>query len=184
VSWKTQGLYLWRTRKPNAIVGLPLRWCLAFVVLVAPWAYFAGERFWWLSFVTLLLSGRHNAYVGHTSSRYFRDRQHIRGSYRYGTVGKPWSNLDPKPYSIPCLFPGSLWARRVQEKLWIWMLLPVYNVEWNTKNPRRIKPGRAEQQRWARDANGWRKWTPRAARAGVLLAAVAGFGWQLTEGWR
>lgn len=96
--------------------------------------------------------GRHFAYVGETGSRYHRDRQHEYGGGRYGAVAKPWSDLAPKAYPLPCLFPSWKWSRKAQEKLWIRLLLPVYNSEWNKGNPRRIKPGTAEKQRWSRDA--------------------------------
>lgn len=105
------------------------------------------------SWLGLPLIGRHNAYVGETSSRFHRDRQHLHGGGRFGAVQKPWADLDPKCYPLPCLFPGWTWVRRGQEKLYIWLLLPVYNAAWNKANPRRIKPGKAEQQRWRRDRN-------------------------------
>ncbi len=110
------------------------------------------------SFLGLPIIGRHTAYVGETSSRYHRDRQHEFGGGQWGAVAKSWSDLDPKVYPLPCLLPGWRWARKAQEKLWIFLLWPVYNDRWNRWNPRRITLRRAEQQRWARDrarARGW-----------------------------
>jgi hypothetical protein len=118
--WRECGCYVWRTRKPHAVLGLPL-------------------------------IGRHTAYVGETGSRYFRDQQHRFGDARYGASGKSWSDLGPKVYPLPCFLPHVKWCREVQEKIWIKLLMPVYNTEWNGGNPRRIKPIKAQQQRWARD---------------------------------
>lgn len=95
--------------------------------------------------------GRHTAYVGETSSRYHRDRQHVFGGGRYGHVAKMWADLEPKVYPLPCLFPSWKWSRKAQEKVWILLLWPVYNDQWNRWNPRRITLGQAERQRWARD---------------------------------
>lgn len=127
MSWKTQGCYLWRTRKPGSMLGLPF-------------------------------IGRHNAYVGQTSSRYHRDRQHEFGGGAYGAVGKPWSDLDPKVYPLPCLFPSWKWSRLLCETLWTLILWPVYSIQKNRWNPRRIKPRTAERQRWRRDAARARGW--------------------------
>jgi hypothetical protein len=181
--WRRCGCYLWRTRKPHAIVGLGLRFLVPVAIATAWITWMLGNPVWWLAFLLPLFSGRHNAYVGETGNRFFRDRQHIHGSYRYDTAGKPWSDLDPKVISLPCLFPSNELARAIQEKIYIWIFLPVYNVEWNTKNPRRIKPGKAEQQRWARDANGFRKWTPRLLRVALYAVLFIGMVWSGWERW-
>jgi hypothetical protein len=181
VSWKSQGLYLWRTRKPHAMVGPGMRVLLPASIVLAWAAWMYGEGWWWLCFLLALFSGRHNAYVGHTKSRYFRDNQHRFGDSRYGAAGKPWMDLDAKVYPLPCLFPRNKLAREIQEKLWIFMLLPVYNVEWNTKNPRRIKPVKAQQQRWARQSKRWGWIMPRVARIalyGVVLIGATYSGWE------
>lgn len=136
------------------------------------------------AFIGLPIIGRHNAYVGETSSRYFRDRQHVFGDGRYQQAGKPWSDLDPKPYPLPCLFPGWKWSRKVQEKLWIWLLLPVYNSDWNKHNPRRITPTKAQQQRWARQASGMKVNVGRVlARYALGLIVLAGAGYSAWEAW-
>lgn len=106
----------------------------------------------------LPIIGRHFGYVGETGSRYHRDRQHIHGGGRYGAVAKPWADLAPRCYPLPCLFPRWKWGRKIQEWFWIKLLLPVYNDKHNRSNPRRIKLGRQEAQRWARDAAAKRRW--------------------------
>lgn len=177
--WRQAGCYVWRTRKPYAIVGLSLRWLLLAGLVIGLYLYFTGG-WWWLALLAPFFSGRHTAYVGETGNRFFRDQQHIKGSYRYATPGKPWSDLDPKCYPLPCLFPWLEPSRKILEKLYIWILWPVYNVEWNTKNPRRIKPGKAEQQRWARDGRKLRYAVPKYARAALALVIFAGLtytGW-------
>lgn len=98
--------------------------------------------------------GRHFAYVGETGSRYHRDPQHVRGGGTYGAVAKPWSDLDPKVYPLPCLFPNSQRSRLFHEKLYTRILLPVYPTENNTGNPRRITSEHAQAQRAARDRLG------------------------------
>lgn len=180
MSWRTQGLYLHRTRKPYAVLGLGLRFLVP-VTVVASWgAWITGYRFWWLLFGLVLFSGRHNAYVGQTSSRYFRDGQHSVGDFARGKGPSAWSDLDIKIYPLPCLFPRSVTAREIQEKFWILILLPVYNTEWNSKNPRRIKKGKYVQQRLARNAGGMRKWIPRAARYGLYAVIIVG---SIYSGW-
>lgn len=96
--------------------------------------------------------GRRWGYVGQSSSRYHRDRQHLHGDSGYGAPGASWSDLEPKAYSLPCLFHGWRWARLAQEQLWIWLLCPAYNVQGQAPwNLRKISKARAQAQRWARD---------------------------------
>jgi hypothetical protein len=121
--WRKRGLYVWRTRKPHAFLGLPI-------------------------------IGRHFAYTGMTGNRLNRDRQHLFGT-AYDPPA-PWSDLSPKPYPLPCLLPGWEFARKVQEKLWILILFPVYNVHWNTHNPRRITRSYAYTLKQRRQAGGRR----------------------------
>lgn len=153
-TWRNSGCYLWRTRKPSAFLGLPF-------------------------------IGRHNAYVGETSSRYFRDNQHLYGDSRYGTAAKPWSDLDPKAYPLPCLFPGWKWARKAQETIWIWLLCPVYNDRKQPPyNVRRIRPIKAQQQRWARQKTGIKVNVTRvAARYALALVIFAGATYSAWEAW-
>lgn len=95
--------------------------------------------------------GRRVLYVGQTSSRYHRDRQHAHGDSRYDAGSASWSDLAPKVYPLPCLFPAWRRARLIQEWLWIKLTFPVYNVQHNRGNPRRISRERAAAQREARD---------------------------------
>lgn len=181
MSWRTQGLYVHRTRKPQAVVGLGLRFLVPVAIVTAWAAWMYGSDWWWLCFGLVLFSGRHIAYVGQTSSRYFRDQQHAGGDYARGHVGSPWGDLDLRIYPLPCLFPRHKVAREIQEKLWIMLLLPVYNVEWNSKNPRRIKRGTAVRQRIARDRRTARMWAPRLLRLavyGVVFAGAVYSGWE------
>ena len=183
MSWRTQGLYLHRTRKPHAVLGLPLRALAVAAVVLAFWAWFVGEGWWPLAFALVLFSGRHNAYVGQTGSRYFRDTQHTVGDFARGKASSPWSDLDIKIYPLPCLFPRNVTAREIQEKLWIMALWPVYNTEWNTKNPRRIKRGKAVQQRVARELGGVRKYAPRVLRLALYGVVMIGLVYQGWESW-
>ena len=181
--WKTRGLYLHRTRKPHAVVGLGLRFLVPTAIVAAFVGWFAGWPAWWLCFALALFSGRHNAYVGQTSSRWHRDNQHRMGSSTYGTPGAAWADLDMKIYPIPCFFPRKVWAREFQEKLWIKLLLPVYNVEWNKGNPRKISRAKAQAQRWARQSKGWGMIMPRLARLGIYAAIVSGIAYTGWEKW-
>lgn len=123
-SWRRRGCYVWRTRKPHAVIGLPI-------------------------------VGRHVGYVGETNNRYFRDRQHKHGDSRYSARDAAWSDLEPKVYPLPCLFPSNALARKTQETFWIWLLCPVYNEQKQPPyNVRRIRKHKAQQLRWKRDETG------------------------------
>lgn len=105
---------------------------------------------WWgLPFI-----GRHWAYIGETTSFYHRGKQHIEGGGTYQAVRKNWSDLDPKCYCLP--LPSWKWLLRSVETLAIVLTWPVYNIQKNRWNPRRIPPWQAAAQRAARDAEGWR----------------------------
>lgn len=125
----------------------------------------------------LPIIGRHNGYVGETGSRFHRDRQHVVGGGTYRAVPKDWSDLDPKVHSLPCLFPNWEAARKVQERIYIRFLLPVYNDTHNHGNPRRISLSRARADRAARDAAGrsaaWLNFTVRIGIVLILLATAA-----------
>lgn len=90
--------------------------------------------------------GRHFAYVGKTSSRWHRDAQHMER--------QPWSDLDPKVYALWVPFPHWNWTRSFMERFYTAILLPVYPVEFNGGNPRRIEPWQAKQHRAERDSIG------------------------------
>lgn len=138
MSWRKRGVYVWRCDKPYALLGLPF-------------------------------IGRHFAYVGQSNSFRRRDREHLLGSTAYESVvlPKPWSDLRPKRHAVPILFPGWRWARERQEWLMIKMLMPVYNVQHNRTNPRRIAPARALAQRAIRDRKG-----PQRLIVGMLRSAT------------
>lgn len=183
-TWKTRGCYVWRTRKPHALFGFSLRWCLLAGV-VAGLALWAWGGPWWLALLAPFFSGRHTAYVGQTNSRYFRDRQHLYGDSRYGAAGKPWSDLAPRVFPLPVLGHGWKWSREAQEWLYIRLLLPVYNIKDQPKwNPRKVSTTKAQQQRWARDARGT---AGRMAVAGMRMAFAAliwiGIGWGVWQAW-
>jgi hypothetical protein len=148
--WKKRGVYVWRTRKPHALLGLPLL-------------------------------GRHTAYVGMTGHRFRRDNQH-----RFGTALEPpasWSDLSPQVYALPCLFPGWEWARKVQEKLWIFALWPVYNDQWNHHNPRRITRSYARTMRARRQAGGRRLNMGYALMRAPFTIGLYVIIWQMGEAW-
>jgi hypothetical protein len=150
-TWKTRGVYVWTTRRPLWPFSIPFG-LLLLLVTACSGAMLLNEYGWWSLLPVLLfeLNGRHIAYVGQTNNRSRRDVEHIFGSVKYGTKPKPWSDLQPRAFSLPS-FHWWKWSRELSEKLWIWLLLPVYNVQWNTLNPRRITPHRAEQHRKVRD---------------------------------
>ncbi len=120
MSWRERGVYVWRTKKPHAPIGLPI-------------------------------IGRHFAYTGQSNSHRRREREHRFGSITYGSTPASWSDLDAKRYTIWILFPAWKRARLIQEWLWIKLTFPVYNVQHNRGNPRRISKEQAAAQRAARD---------------------------------
>lgn len=138
--WTMPGeVYAYRTRKPGAVLGLPVL-------------------------------GRHFAYVGQTRNPKARHREHLEGGGRYGCVPKDWADLDPKRYVLFRMRHCPQWVLDLAEWLMIQLLLPVYNVQHNRANPRRIRPEVAKRQRAQRDRRGW-SWNVRpAVLAGCLLA--------------
>jgi hypothetical protein len=109
----------------------------------------------------------------------------VYGDGRYNAAAKSWADLDPKVYPLPCLFPGWKWGRKAQETLWIWLLIPVYNEQKQPPyNVRRIRPTKAQQQRWARQKMGIKVNITRvAARYALGLVILAGSVWSAWEGW-
>lgn len=133
--------------------------------------------------IGLPIIGRHTAYVGQTNSRHHRDRQHIIGGGTYRATAKAYSDLDVKIYPLPCLFPNWRRGRLIQEQLWIWLLWPVYNVDGNRWNPRRITPAAALRQRAARNSShGWNmgrallRWLFWCVVIGAVIVALSGCG--------
>lgn len=144
MSWRERGVYVWRCDKPYAVFGLPI-------------------------------IGRHFAYVGQSNNFRRRDREHLFGSLAYEAqvLPKPWSDLRPKRYAVPVLFPGWRRARLAQEWLMIKLLLPVYPVQHNRTNPRRITPARARAQRTMRDRKGSQRLIVGALRSATWISLWA-----------
>ena len=104
--------------------------------------------------LALPIIGRHWGYVGRTNNPRRRDMEHIKGGGRYAAVAKDWSDLRPKRKVIFKLKRRTEIMTHILEWITIKALLPVYNVEMNLTNPRRITPRRAKAQRFARDEFG------------------------------
>lgn len=112
----------------------------------------------------------HFAYTGETVSFRNRHEQHVRGGGTYGSVAKPWSDLDPRcVLRIP--LPPWKWLLRSVETLVILMTWPVYNHAKNQWNPRRIPLPAQARQRAMRDRIGW-CWNVRPLHL-IVLACVA-----------
>lgn len=87
--------------------------------------------------------GVHNGYTGITNHPRLRDRQH---------QAKPWYDLVTRRHCV-CIGVMPRFLGLALEYLLIKLTLPVYNVQHNSTNPRRVKPWDAKSQRLARDAN-------------------------------
>lgn len=142
------GIYLFRTNKPYSILGMPL-------------------------------IGRHNGYTGQSNAYALRWQQHTAGGGKFKSTAKSWSDLDPEPHRILPL-PAWMFLRcpRVVdalEALCIVLTAPVYNVQLNKWNPRRISPKDAKEQRLFREGASapWRIGVM-LLRAGVKLLLLAG----------
>lgn len=98
--------------------------------------------------------GRHFAYVGESGHVRFRRSVHLKGSVKYNSFPKPWTDLKPSWYFIPLPFFPKV-ALRAVETLLIALLWPVYNHQKNLWNPRRIPLTAAKRQRGSRDVCGW-----------------------------
>jgi hypothetical protein len=137
--------------------------------------------------------GRHFGYCGMTNSYYFREKQQLYGSEKYGTAAYSWSDLRPKRYKILPL-PDSLLKsnhkvrRRLVKALetgLIKITCPVYN---DTQQPfwnlRKISKSKAAAQRAARDSLGRGAKVGRAALRYAYWATVitlAVFTWMQFE---
>jgi hypothetical protein len=123
----------------------------------------------------------HFAYVGETFSFHHRHLQHTRGGGTYGATPKPWSDLDPYVWlRIP--LPPWKWLLRSVETLAILLTWPVYNVQKNRWNPRRIPPLKARVQRMRRNA-GTRLWSPRPIHVVLILAAAVALWLKIGGAW-
>lgn len=107
--------------------------------------------------IRLPLFGRHWAYAGRTCNGVRRDLEHLTGGGRYNTVPKPWADLAPTRYVIFRRKRRMEITTKFLEVLTIRVLLPVYNVEYNRGNPRRIKPYVQKAQRAARNERNYGK---------------------------
>lgn len=115
--------------------------------------------------------GRHFGYLGQSSSFYHRDRQHEGKDSRHPAAS--WSDLEPRVYRLPCLFPQWRWSRELSESAWTWLLCPVYperkQPPWNLRKISRI---RAANMREARDRRrGERSWIQRKL-VDILVTSV------------
>lgn len=99
--------------------------------------------------------GRVNGYAGVTNSPFPRERQH--------RATQQWSDLDPIFHFIP-LGRVPRFVALIAEWLLIKATLPLYNVQHNRSNPRRITPRVARLQRAARDGAMLGRLSSRAAR--------------------
>lgn len=91
----------------------------------------------------------HWGYVGETTSFGRRLAQHLIGGGRYQAVPKDWADLVVSVHRIP--LPAWKWLLRSVETVMICLTWPVYNIQKNRWNPRRIKPWTAHTQRALRD---------------------------------
>lgn len=105
--------------------------------------------------------GRHWSYCGMTNSYYFRGKQHLEGSTKYGAPAANWSDLRPKCYRIlplPDFILHGKYRRRVTfalETVMIWVLCPVYNdTQQAPYNLRKVSRARAARERARRDELG------------------------------
>jgi len=96
-------------------------------------------------------------YVGETKRRTLRDQQHRYGDRRYQVDPKPWSDREPRQ-ALWIPLPPWRWLLRSVETLVILALWPVYNVQKNRWNPRRIHPITAIRHRAERDVGGRPLW--------------------------
>lgn len=143
------GVYVWRTRKPAAILGLP----------------FFGRHFGYVG-ETTSIRHRMRQHVGIP----------LPGD-EYPSIGQPWADLRPKLVLFIKL-PRWKWLLRSMETLMILTFWPVYNDKKNKWNPRRIPMHVAIRQRAARNrrVNRWSlNIRPYHIFMVVLLACLAAY---------
>lgn len=133
--------------------------------------------------------GRENGYVGRSNDVDKRRLCHLGMCSHANCYPKSWTDLDPRWWSLRLPWWLSWkWTQAALEALAIWVLLPRYNVQLNTKNPRYVPPSVQRLQRAARDASrrGYR--VARAAAGGarralqlagvvIILVGIAGTVW-------
>ena len=115
------GVYLYRTRKPGALLGWPV---------IGRHTAYVGQ--------TKSFGHRHRQHTGRPIA-----------NDPYARAGAMWCDLAPRCYRIP--LPPWRWLLLLVEWLMIKIMFPVYNVKHNKANPRRISQFRALQQRRSRD---------------------------------
>lgn len=121
---------------------------------------------------------RHWLYVGKSRDGKRRHRQHMGvrlPTDRFPAPGQPWNDLDPRRYVLWRSAKVRGWRLSLMELIFIRILAPVYNVQMNQGNPRRITPHMAKVQRAARDAGRFVAPAPERVRWGLQVSAtVAG----------
>lgn len=122
--------------------------------------------------LALPLIGRHWGYAGRTNNASRRHQEHVQGGGRYAAVAKPWADLRPKRLVIFRRKERTEAMTHFLEWVTIKILLPVYNVDMNRTNPRRITPHRAKAQRFARDQFGITARVTKLALRWALYAVV------------
>lgn len=174
------GVYVYRTRKPMSLIGqlrLPDWVVVPSAVTLGIGAELMGIPWYVGAPLGLLISGRHFAYVGETTSFFHRHGQHMgnEGSgAKFESAGKPWADLDPVCV-VRIRLPRWKWVLRSVETLVILLTWPVYNDKKNRWNPRRIPLNSARRQRFARDTRKWKvSWNFRSAHVVALLILIAG----------
>lgn len=124
----------------------------------------------------LPLLGWHWGYVGQTRNPKARHWEHMNGGGRYGCTPKDWADLKPRRVVLFKMKHCPQWVLTTVEVFFIRLLLPVYNVQHNLGNLRRIKPHQARAQRAQRDMRGNAvRWSVNFTPAHLLgtLAAAA-----------
>jgi hypothetical protein len=135
----------------------------------------------WARFRIPLVS-YHFAYVGESSSFWHRNRQHIMGMSSFGSCApKDWADLEPR-VAFKIRLPNWRWLRRSVETIAILAVWPVYNVQKNRWNPRRIKPTTARKQRRMRNA-GLRLAVVRPAHIVLILAGFVALWLKIGGAW-
>jgi hypothetical protein len=99
--------------------------------------------------------GWHWGYVGQTRNERARDGEHLSGGGRYGKGAAPWSDLKPQRYVLFRMAHCPQWILNLMERIFVYLLWPVYNDKMNRWNPRRISRARARFHRSVRDRTGW-----------------------------
>jgi hypothetical protein len=116
------GVYIYRTRKPGALLGWPV---------IGRHTAYVGQ--------TKSFGHRHRQHIGRPLPY-----------DPYASTGQPWSDLQPRCYRVP--LPPWRWLLLLVEWAVVMVAFPVYNVRpRHPFNPRRITQYRAIQMRRSRD---------------------------------